>query len=441
MMKPVIKNDWVLFFLVFCLLLTLAGCGSKTYLMPTPNVYTHPDLNPFADVPPVLQSNKVSVLYVTDRVPTKQTPGHWEYGYERSRSVAFGEAQVQIGDNLSWDALVQAGRSQNRKDKLELKRVFTNELGRFNPTPSARVISDTTLAVPDTEPPTSEAARRFTEELTARLAVTPRKEVFLYVHGFHNTFENSVFTIAELWHFLGREGVPLAYSWPCGEGGAFSYLYTISSGQFTNFHLKRTLRLIADCPAVEKIHIIAHSRGTDGAITAVRDLWLETRGTPGETAKLKLGTCVWAAADIDMEVDEQWNMTERVDGAVEAAAIYISHEDRALAFATWLMGGKMRLGDVKPGFFTKEEMDVLQSSQKVQIIDARTGHHGLIGHNYFHHDPAVSSDLMLFLRYDLPAGGDQGRPLRVHENGFWLLHDKYPGSTWKLPMTQNPDKK
>ena len=64
----------------------LAGCSSKTYLMPTPNVYTHPDLKPFADVPPALQSNKVSVLYVTDRVPTQQTPDHWEYGHERSRS-------------------------------------------------------------------------------------------------------------------------------------------------------------------------------------------------------------------------------------------------------------------------------------------------------------------------------------------------------------------
>jgi esterase/lipase superfamily enzyme len=269
--------------------------------------------------------------------------------------------------------------------------------------------------------------------LTARLATTPRKQVYLFVHGFDNTFEHSIFTIAELWHFLGREGVPIAYTWPCGAGGVSSYLYTINSGQFTNFHLKRALRLIAACPAVEKIHIIAHSRGTDGAITAVRDLWLECRGTPGAMQKLKLGTCVWAAADIDMEADEQWNMAERVNGAVESAAIYISHEDRALAFSTWLMGGKMRLGDVDESFFTKEEIDALRSTVRVQIIDARLAHPGFVGHSYFHTNPAVSSDLILFLRYHLLPGTENGRPLGQAKCGFWIVDDKYPGSKWKPP--------
>jgi hypothetical protein len=96
-------------------LVALAGCSSKTYLMPTPNAYTHPGWNPFAAVPPALQGDEVSVLYVTDRVPEKQTPDRWEYGYERSRSAAFGETVVRIGDGLSWDDLVQAGRTNKHK--------------------------------------------------------------------------------------------------------------------------------------------------------------------------------------------------------------------------------------------------------------------------------------------------------------------------------------
>jgi esterase/lipase superfamily enzyme len=186
--------------LIVCLLLALVGCSTKTYLMPTPNVYSHPDWNPFAGVPPALQHNKVSVLYVTDRVPEKQTPDHWAYGHKRSRSAAFGEAQVQIGNNLSWDGLVQASRSAKRKNDLALSVVSTNELGRFAPTPASLMIAESKFA--HWEPPSdavdAEVARRFTDALTARLSATPRKEVFLFVHGFDNTFEDAVVTIGEI---------------------------------------------------------------------------------------------------------------------------------------------------------------------------------------------------------------------------------------------------
>ena len=107
-----------------------------------------------------------------------------------------------------------------------------------------------------------ETERRFLEHLAARLAKTPRKEVFIYVHGFDNTFEDAVRTAGEMWHFLGREGVPICYTWPAGVGGIFGYEYTLVSTQFTVYHFKQTLRLIASCPEVEKVHIIAHSRGT-----------------------------------------------------------------------------------------------------------------------------------------------------------------------------------
>ena len=98
----------------------------------------------------------------------------------------------------------------------------------------------------------------------------------------------------------------------------------------------------------------------------------------------------------------------------------------------------MRLGDVEPSFFTPEEMERLHATERVQIIDTRTGHPGFLGHSYFHENPAVSSDLILFLRYHLPPGREHGRPLGVHKNGFWIIDDKDPGSTWQLPETETP---
>ena len=86
--------------------------------------------------------------------------------------------------------------------------------------------------------------------------------------------------------------------------------------------------------------------------------------------------------------------------------------------------------------YTRQEIDTLHASQRLQIINARLGHRGLVGHSYFHKNPAVSSDLILFLRYSLPPGGDHGRPLSVHENGFWIVDDQYPGADWRLPETE-----
>jgi len=312
------------------------GCSSKPRLMPTPTVYTEPAWNPFADVPPALQGNKVDVMYVTDRVPEKESPDLMEYGLKRSRSAAFGVAQIQIGkDDLTWDDLVSESRTARRSQKLELKTISMREMGRFPITPPRLVVSDAELARPhlDAEASTDPASKLFIEELIRRLAATPRKEVFIYIHGFNTTLEGGVTTLAEIWHFLGHEGVPIAYSWPAGVGTLRAYGYTEQSGQFTIFHLKETLRLIASCPAVEKINVIAHSRGTDVATTALRELHIETRDTANTREKFKLGTIALAAADLDVDVAIQRIATERVGRAAERVAIYLHGGDKALSLS------------------------------------------------------------------------------------------------------------
>ena len=111
---------------VFLLLIVaaMAGCESKFWLMPTPNLYTRGDVDPFPNVPPELQNNHVEVLYLTDRKPEpskdpNDTSPH--YGYKRSRSVAFGVANVDIGENLSWDKLEAVSRTKEREERIPLR--------------------------------------------------------------------------------------------------------------------------------------------------------------------------------------------------------------------------------------------------------------------------------------------------------------------------------
>ena len=104
--------------------------------------------------------------------------------------------------------------------------------------------------------------------------------------------------MAQLWHFMGRVGVPVVYTWPAGHPGLLrGYQYDRESGEFTVFHLRQALELLADCPDVEKIHIIAHSRGTDIAMSALRELHIGARAAGLDTReRYKLGTVVLAAA-------------------------------------------------------------------------------------------------------------------------------------------------
>ena len=62
----------------------------------------------------------------------------------------------------------------------------------------------------------------------------------------------------------------------------------------------------------------------------------------------------------------------------------------------------------------------------IQVIDAHVSKLGSFGHSYFHASPAVSSDLVLLMRYQLSPGTETGRPLRSHDSGFWVIDDTYP---------------
>lgn len=425
------------------LLLSPAGCSSRVNLMPTPNVYSWGNYDPFEEVPQSLKNNRVEVLYVTDRLPADPAKDGVYYGIGRSRSAAFGVTELTIGKDVSWDELVKASRSGFRKEALELKITKTTEMGRFAATPPRLVqvmpegpTTRPTMQSVGDDPAEQETKLAFNRELSARLAVTPLKEVYIYVHGVANSFNDANMTMGELWHFLGRRGVPIAYTWPAGKTGLLrGYTYDRESSEFTVHHLKQTLKLIAANPDVEKINILSHSRGTDVTASAIRELYLEIKNsgqTLGQT--MKFGTVIFAAPDMDFDVVTQRLFTERLGQVMgHQTAMYICSQDKALGISNWLFGGGTRLGKLESKMFTPAEIEALRSSPRTQVIDAQVANAGAFGHDYFHSNPAVSSDLILLLRYQKEPGPENGRPLIVKENGFWSIDDKYPN------LVRHPD--
>jgi esterase/lipase superfamily enzyme len=417
--------------LVFCL---LAGCQQRE-LIETPNLYLEPDLYPFADVPSPLQTNTVEILYATDRQREGDEDDPIEYGYKRSRSVACGSLIVEIGQDVTWDELVEASRTKKRKVSLPLKVVSITEKGRFPETPPPIVSEgDVARETPEYLAAEKKARDALHEGLRRRLALTPRKEAFVFIHGYNNTLEAAAFRLADLWHFLGREGVPIIYSWPAGSPGLIrSYTYDRESSEFTIYHLKEFLRALAACPELEAIHIIAHSRGCDVTVTALRELIMVARASGGDTqAMLKLGRVVLAAPDLDFDVTQQRFGAERLYEGWELMTVYVTRKDRALGTAEWLFSSPRRIGKLRPEQFTETERERAGRIRSIDVVDARV-RTDYLGHGYFLSNPAACSDVILFLRYGRAPGAENGRPLTEVIPNYYILDDNYPQKAAPMP--------
>ncbi|MHC5016911.1 MAG: alpha/beta hydrolase, partial [Planctomycetota bacterium] len=420
--------------LLLTLLCLLAGCGQRE-LIETPNVYLEPDLYPFADVPSPLQTNTVDILYATDRKREGDEDDPVEYGYRRSYSVACGSLVVEIGRDVTWDELVEASRTKKRKVSLPLKVVSIQERGRFPDTPPPIVFEgDVAHETPEYLAAEKKAQDALHEGLRRRLALTPRKEAYVFVHGYNNTLEVAAFRMADLWHFLGREGVPIIYSWPAGGPGLIrGYTYDRESSEFTIYHLKEFLRALAACPELEKIHIIAHSRGCDVATTALRELIMVARaGGLDPQATLKIGQLVIAAPDLDADVTQQRFAAERLYDGFELSTLYVTRKDRALGTAEWLFSSPRRIGKLRPEQLTAEETERHGRIPNIDIVDARV-RTDFLGHGYFLSNPATCSDVILFLRYGRAPGAENGRPLTEVIPNYYILDDNYPQEAAPMP--------
>jgi len=416
---------------IFTCAFLIAGCAESRHLMPTPSLYTDDKVTLFEALPQEYASKLVELIYVTDRAPETDEAGNLRYGHGRSNSLAVGTTVIDLGLNATWENLVEASQTHTRFGDFELRLVSVDEFARLPPTPVPfEIIDGKVVEDPEVVAAFDASAARLQAEIRRRLALTPRKDVYLYVHGYHNTFEDAAFALAELWHFFGREGLPIVYTWPAGFPGLFGYTYDRESSEFTVFHLKQVIKWLSEQPEIEKIHLIAHSRGTDVALSAFRELVIWARGAginPRE--RFKIANLVIAAPDIDVQVLGQRVAAERLALEVDQATLYSSPNDEAIGFAETLFASpRGRLGTVEIGDLSKEEIRRMKATAaRVNIVNFDGKHSSGFGHDYFRTNAAVSSDLVLMIRYGFKPG-EAGRPLEHIGLNFWRVPDGYPAN-------------
>ena len=421
--------------------LAVAGCATTYPLMPTPVLYTGAQAKPlFTETPPDWRTPPLDLLYITDRAPATGPDDAEPYTVERSRSLAFGSTTIEFGKGTSWDTLVEESLAANRKAELDLALGPTKELGRFPRMPYALELTPTGITRSPAVIDAHEAAKKALQaEIARRLAISPRKEVVLFVHGYANTFEDAAFTMGELCHFLGREFVCAIFTWPAGgkKGVLMGYNVDVESSIFAQEDLKKTIRMIADTPGLEKLHLLAHSRGTDVLASAISEFQTEGYITQTPAAKrLKIGNIVLLAPDIDIDVapTKIWKIVSDPDlpyGTVPNPravipptagfhmTVYASPDDKALAASSWLAGSLNRLGRVDAAMMRPEDIAIARKIALFDVIQVNAVS-CFICHSYFVSNPRVSADLIAMLRYGLKPN-DPGRPLIEVAKPFYRI--------------------
>ena len=110
---------------------------------------------------------------------------------------------------------------------------------------------------------------------------------------------------------------------------------------------------------------------------------------------------------------------------------YVSPDDKALTVSQYLFGSLRRLGRTDAGTLTAEEIEHARRLGVMDMIQV-SGTSDFIGHSYFVSNPAVSSDLIGLIRYNLKPG-EPGRPLIEIAKLYWRCPP-----THRLPRNSAP---
>ena len=186
---------------------------------------------------------------------------------------------------------------------------------------------------------------RLAEQINAQLARSERKHVYLYVHGYKVVYENPILVASELWHFLGYNGVFIAYAWPSTPSAfalrqGFRYL----AGLCPEF--RQLLEFLAEETDVEEIHILGYSNGTRLVARALEQLALKYDDLPdGEAQRqTRIGEVVLIGSDIDRGVFGSY-LSDGLLKTNEHLTVYMSKYDKALGMSRFLTR-RNRLGQM-----------------------------------------------------------------------------------------------
>lgn len=367
--------------------------------------------------------NKVDIFYLTDRGAIFSETGKLTYDASRSHSLAYGVVSVI------------------RNQSTEFGLIEPIEIGRFPRTPYA--MQETPMGVRRADDAILAHERSVFEiqtELGKKLNSTKRKEVIIFIQGYHNTFDDAIKSTSQLCDsFRVDEYVCISLSWPAGgtQGILLGYNFDRESGEFAVADIRKAIRIISGTQQLKLIHLIAHSRGTDVLASALQQLMIEAYGSKQTIGdKYKIANIILAAPDIDVDVassklavllsDPDFSYGGKINQKAilnrgnTQTTIYTSKGDKALAISNKLFGGQFRLGMLAAHLDDRILENTPKVGNNLDLISVESDGGEFLGHSYFLANNHVRNDIVSLIRDHQKAGSSERQLIEI-KKPFWFL--------------------
>ena len=231
-----------------------------------------------------------------------------------------------------------------------------------------------------------EPADAFFSRLKSRVDAAPRREAFVFVHGFNVTFEDAARRTAQLAYDLKFEGPPVFFSWP-SQAGLLQYAVDETNAAWAVPHLKDFITAVARRSGAESVHLIAHSMGNRALTSALAEMSRQMRRSGPMFQEVIL-----TAPDIDADIFKR-DIAPAIAKTARRVTLYASSNDEALILSKKLHG-YARAGD------SGSSLVVVPGIETIDVSDVDTS---LLGHSYYGNNDTVLADMFYLLHESLPA--------------------------------------
>lgn len=327
----------------------------------------------------------VRIYFGTDRTPGDNTPENQElFGNTRNlKNFSFGFCDVVLPKD-------------HKLGQLSLPSVWRLEFGA---TRGKHIVIEN-MGLARREP--------FLGTLRGRMATYPRKEAFVFIHGYNVTFAEAALRAAQMAVDLKFDGIPILYSWP-SEGAISGYAADEATVEWTQPHLAAFLRDVVTQTDARLVHIIAHSMGNRPTTKA----FLELMNTLPVPERVKVRNLILTAPDIDTDIFRE-QLAPRLTTYPTRITLYVSARDDALSmsrkFHTYSRIGLLEQGKYPP---------VLPGIETIDVSDVDSS---FLGHSYYAEKRSVVEDIFHLIRNDLPARNRYGlKEFRAPNGSYWRM--------------------
>ncbi len=331
-------------------------------------------------VPSTSNHAVVRVFYATNRGEAPPGgPEPFTSEPRRDGQLALGTAQVSIP-------------REHRMGELEGPSIMRLE---FRQDPERHIVLLRTESQP---------AQRFFSNVASAAARSPRREAFVFVHGFATSFEDAARRTAQMAYDLGFEGAPIVYSWPSrGRIGPIDYTTDARNADLSSEPLRQFLERLVREAHLETVHVIAHSMGNRVLTSALDAL------TRGNVRLPELRQVALMAPDIDAELFR--TLAARIKAVPGRLTLYASSGDAALQ-ASQRLAGYPRAGQGGSAIIVLPGIDTIDAS----LVDT-----SLLGlrHSYYADNRTIVSDLFYLLRGTPPQDRAALRKKDHADGTYW----------------------